>query len=189
MAAQRTRRADPRGGIVELLSSSAEETQWWGEALGRLLGAGDVIALRGELGSGKTTLIQGIARGLTRSSEAVKSPTFVLMREYRGAIPVIHVDGYRLSGAPEAARLDEDLLFSPHKVTVIEWAERFEGLLPEDHLEVQLAHVSTNRRRICCTATGPRSTETLTQFSTVRREAEAPQAPPPAGSPDGAPRD
>ena len=132
----------------ELTSSSPEETQALGERVGRLLRPGDVVALSGELGSGKTTLIQGMAKGLGLEPDVVKSPTFVLMREYAGPIPLIHVDGYRLEGAPAAAWLDLDLLLSPRKVTVIEWAERFEGLLPPQALDVQLEHVSTNRRRI-----------------------------------------
>jgi len=147
-----------------MVTSSAEETQALGERLGRALRAGDVVALQGELGSGKTTLIQGLARGLGRGPDTVKSPTFVLMREYPGEIPLIHIDGYRLSGAPQVSWLDTDLMFSPHKITVIEWAERFEGLLPEQHVAIHLAHVSANRRRLRVTATGTRATAILRQL-------------------------
>ena len=145
---------------VELVSGSVEEMQAFGERLGRALRAGDVVALRGMLGRGKTTLIQGIARGAGHGSQTLKSPTFVLMREYRGGMPLIHIDGYRLEGASAAAWLDLDQLFSRTKITLIEWAERFEGLFPEDHLEVELAHVSANRRRIAVKGTGPRSAAT-----------------------------
>ena len=157
---------DVRSTKYETVSGSVEETQAFGEQLGRALRPGDVVALHGELGSGKTTLIQGLARGLGLNPDAVKSPTFVLMREYRsGPVPLIHIDGYRLEGAPSIAWLDLDLLFSPQKVTVIEWAERFEGLLPEDRVELLLAHVSANRRRLSANGTGARSHEVIAQLS------------------------
>ncbi len=142
---------------VEINSVTIEEKQTFWERLGRALRTGDVVALRGELGSGKTTLIQGIARGLGLNPDMVKSPTFVLMREYPGHVPLIHVDGYRLEGAPSAMWLDPDLLFSSTKITVIEWAERFEGVLPESCLEIQLTHVSTNRRRLRVSGGGARA--------------------------------
>ena len=145
----------------ELVAGSLEQTQSLGEQLGQLLQAGDVVALHGELGSGKTTFIQGIARGMGLPADLVKSPTFVLEREYPGQVPLIHIDGYRLEGAEQAAWLDVELLFSRHKITVIEWAERFTGLLPDDHFEVRLEHVSTNRRRLAFRGTGARSREAL----------------------------
>lgn len=150
---------------VELLSGSVEETQAFGERIGRLLRSGDVVALQGELGSGKTTLIQGMARGLGRDPSTVKSPTFVLVREYPGEVPIVHVDGYRLEGPPAVARLDVELIFSPQKITLIEWAERFAGLLPEHHLRVQLSHVSTNRRRLQLVPSGTRAAELVRAFA------------------------
>ena len=159
MSASKKRSAQIPETAVEFISGSVEETQAFGERVGRALRAGDVIALHGELGSGKTTLIQGLARGAGRNPDIVKSPTFVLLREYPGKTPLVHIDGYRLEGAPAAAWLDVDLLLSPHKITLIEWAERFEGLLPEERLELRLAHVSANRRRIVVTGVGTRGRE------------------------------
>jgi len=164
---------------LELVSGSVEETQALGERLGRTLRGGDVVALYGELGSGKTTLIQGMARGMGRDPDTIKSPTFVLMREYPsrssnasagagGSIPLIHIDGYRLEGAPLAAWLDVDLIFAPHKVTLIEWADRFEGLMPEERLEVWLEHVSTNRRRLQVVAIGARARDIIPQLQMER---------------------
>ena len=150
-----------------MVSNSVEKTRAFGERLGRLLRSGDVVALSGELGSGKTTFIQGLAQGMGRDPASVKSPTFVLMREYPGQVPLIHVDGYRLDGAPAVSWLDLELLFSPHKITVIEWAERFTGLLPDDRLDVRLEHVSANRRRLALTSSGPRATEVLTQLQAL----------------------
>ena len=165
--ARRTTHNAQRTGL-EFLSASVEETHAFGERLGRVLRAGDVVALHGELGSGKTTLIQGIARGLGRDPATIKSPTFVLMREYApgpsgagagagGDIPLVHIDGYRLEGAPAAAALDLELLFAPRKITLIEWAERFADVLPDERLDVHLSHVSTNRRRLSLLPRGARA--------------------------------
>jgi tRNA threonylcarbamoyladenosine biosynthesis protein TsaE len=151
-------------GVLDVVTNSVEETQSLGERLGKLLHPGDVVALQGELGAGKTTLIQGIAKGLGRDPASIKSPTFVLMRQYPGDVPLVHIDGYRLEGAPQAAWLDLELIFSPGSITLIEWAERFAGLLPEDRLEVRLEHVSTNRRRISLVPFGPRMTERVAEL-------------------------
>ena len=159
--------------MFEFTSSSVDETRAFGERLGRLLRPGDVVALDGELGSGKTTLIQGIAQGLGRDPGTVRSPTFVLVREYPGEVPLVHVDGYRLEGAPAAAALDVELLFAPHKITLIEWAERFTGLLPDERCEVRLSHVSANRRRLALAPAGERVAAIIQQL-----QAEAPSSPP-----------
>ena len=149
---------------LAFISGSVEETHAFGERLGRLLRPGDVVALSGELGSGKTTLIQGVARGLGRDPGSIKSPTFVLMREYPGEVPLVHVDGYRLEGASAVSWLDLDLIFSPRKITVIEWAQRFDGLLPEPHVAVQVSHVSANRRRVLLAPSSARAIELITQL-------------------------
>ena len=155
---------DAQRTVIEVVSGSVEETQALGERIGRLLRAGDVVALHGELGSGKTTLIQGIARGLGRDPDTVKSPTFVLMREYPGEVPLVHIDGYRLEGAPAVSWLDVDLIFSPHKITLIEWAERFADLLPEYHIELRLTHKTTNRRAITAIGHGSRSAQLIVEL-------------------------
>ena len=145
--AQRKRTAIEEAAF-EVASGSIEDTRAFGEQVGRLLKAGDVIALFGELGSGKTTFIQGLARGLGRDPETIKSPTFVLMRAYSGEPALIHIDGYRIEGPPSVTWLDLDLVFSPGAITVIEWAERFSGLLPDSSIEIRLSHVSANRRKL-----------------------------------------
>ncbi|HEX9780229.1 MAG TPA: tRNA (adenosine(37)-N6)-threonylcarbamoyltransferase complex ATPase subunit type 1 TsaE [bacterium] len=145
------------GTAVTETTASPEDTETFGARLGRLLRPGDVVALEGELGSGKTTLVRGIARGLGLNPDAVRSPTFVLLREYPGEVPVVHVDGYRLEHAPDAAWLDLDLVFAPEKITLIEWAQRFEGLLPGEHVNIKLEHVSANRRRLSVELSGARA--------------------------------
>lgn len=186
MATSRKRTTAPHRDAVELVSASVEQTQALGEQIGRQLAAGDVVALHGELGSGKTTLIQGIARGLGRDAAAVKSPTFVLMRDYPGDPRVVHIDGYRLEGASSAAWLDVDLMFSPSSITLIEWAERFGDVLPPEHLAVHMTHASVNRRRVRVGGTGPRAAAVIAQLRLAM-----PAAPPPTDTesmPD-APRD
>lgn len=148
----------------ELVTKSVEETQQLGERLGRGLAPGDVIGLIGELGSGKTTFIQGLAKGLGIDPDAVRSPTFVLLREYPGPVPLIHIDGYRLDGAPSAVWLDVEWLFDPKKVTVIEWADRIADSLPEEYLELRFSHKTTNQRGISAFAHGSRATHIVDQL-------------------------
>ena len=150
----------------EIVSRSAEATEQFGERLGQRLTAGDVVALVGELGSGKTTLIRGLARGLGIDPALVKSPTFILLREYPGPIPLIHIDGYRLDGTSGAVVWeDPDWLFSPTKVTVIEWAERFVAWLPEEYVEAQLEHKTTNQRALRFLSHGPRSAQLVSALT------------------------
>ena len=150
-----------RSPAFEFVSRSVEDTQRLGEQLGACLAAGDVVGLIGELGSGKTTLIQGLAKGLGVDPGLVRSPTFILMREYAGPVPLIHVDGYRLDDAASMSWLDMDWVFSPKKVTVMEWADRCTGALPEDHLELRFEHRTTNQRYISATSHGPRSQQLI----------------------------
>ena len=153
--------ATPASGTFEWTSRSEEDTRAFGERVGAALSAGDVVGLIGELGTGKTTLIQGLAKGLGIEAHHVKSPTFVLAREYQGRVPVTHLDGYRLEGESSVVWLDLEWMFSPRKITVIEWADRFEGCLPDDWLEVRLSHKTTHHRQLAVRAHGPRSSARL----------------------------
>jgi tRNA threonylcarbamoyladenosine biosynthesis protein TsaE len=127
-----------------LRTTSPEQTRAIGEALGRLLRAGDVVLLRGDLGAGKTTFTQGLARG-AGTDELVNSPTFILVNEYRGRLPIYHADLYRLDDPDEVAALDLPGI-SLDGALVVEWPERGDGLLPEDHLLVRIEHVSPEER-------------------------------------------
>ncbi len=122
-------------------SSAPEETRALGETLGHILrrrgGAGAVVALVGPLGTGKTCFVQGLAHGLGVSGY-VRSPTFILIHEYRGAVTLYHVDLYRLAPADlEGLGLEE--IIEGEGVTAIEWADHAEGVLPSDHLRVEFA--------------------------------------------------
>jgi tRNA threonylcarbamoyladenosine biosynthesis protein TsaE len=126
-----------------------------GEALGRTLGAGDVVALYGELGTGKTCFVQGLVRGLDIAGQAT-SPTFVLVNEYRGRLPVHHVDAYRTSGLADLVDLGLLDLMGGDGVTLVEWADKAEPLLPARTVRVQIDGVGDEPRRITITRPDPR---------------------------------
>jgi len=118
-------------------------------ALGRRIGAGlkpgDVVAFYGELGAGKTTMIKGVCAGLG-VKESVKSPSFVIISEYEGALPVYHVDLYRIEGEAALAGLGLESYLNGDGVCLVEWAERAEGLLPEGTVRVRLTVEGSGRR-------------------------------------------
>ena len=116
--------------MATFTSNSAEETEAIGRQFATGLGAGDIVALQGELGAGKTHVIKGIVAGLG-SAAAVTSPTFTLVHEYSGGrLPVYHFDFFRLEDARSAARLGLDDYFFGEGVSLVEWADRFPELLP-----------------------------------------------------------
>ena len=132
---------------TSLRSTTPEETAAAGEALGRTLGRGDVVALYGELGSGKTCLIQGLVRGLGVTTPAT-SPTFVLVNEYRGRVPVHHADAYRTESLTELWDLGLLELFDGDGVTLVEWADKLRPLLPARTIEVTVHGVGDEPREI-----------------------------------------
>ena len=139
---------------MKLRSSAVEETRDIGERLASLMLPGDVIVLSGDLGSGKTALAQGIGRGLGVEGPVV-SPTFVIVREHAGPLPMAHVDVYRLDHVQELHDLGFEEVLDAGRVTVIEWGERVAPLLPESRLEVSLRTGPTPaEREIECAARG-----------------------------------
>jgi len=128
-------------------TKSEEETRRIGRAIGKSLLPGDIICLVGELGSGKTTITQGIAQGLgVRGS--VSSATFKLINEYEGQIPVYHFDLFRLDKLSEVEELGYREYFYNQGVTIIEWAEKMRPLWPEKRVEIELKIISENNREI-----------------------------------------
>jgi tRNA threonylcarbamoyladenosine biosynthesis protein TsaE len=132
---------------ARLATTSPEETDAAGQRLGATLGPGDVVALSGELGAGKTVFVQGLVRALGVTTGAT-SPTFVLVNEYRGRLPVHHVDAYRTASLAELLDLGLDEMMDGDGVTVIEWAERLESLLPARAVRVWIAGVGDEPREI-----------------------------------------
>jgi tRNA threonylcarbamoyladenosine biosynthesis protein TsaE len=143
----------------EITSTSVEQTHELGARLGNLVHAGDVIALQGDLGAGKTNFVQGLARGLG-ITEDVNSPTFILANEYyTGRLPLYHADAYRVENAEEAEGFGLDDYLNGDGVTVIEWAERVRAALPHDVLWIEFEYLNENERLLRFIATGERSSE------------------------------
>lgn len=113
------------------------ETKNIGKALGTLLGKGDVLLITGDLGAGKTTFIQGLAEGLGVKAQ-VTSPTFTIIHEYPGIIPLYHIDAYRLEKEAEILELGLEDYFYGNGITAIEWPEKLHSWLPEDAIEINI---------------------------------------------------
>ncbi len=141
---------------LEFLSRSAEQTRRVGMRLGTLVQTGDVICLLGELGSGKTTLVQGLAGGWG-SLDTVTSPTFVLVNVYRrpNGQNMFHLDAYRLSGPLEAEDLDI-LTMLDHGPLIVEWADRIQAALPGENMWINLNWIGEEQRDMLITAHGLR---------------------------------
>jgi tRNA threonylcarbamoyladenosine biosynthesis protein TsaE len=145
---------------LRLLASDPTATRALGERLGIAAAAGDVIALTGPLGSGKTELARGIARGLDVGGP-VSSPTFILIAEHEGRLPFFHLDCYRLAGPEDAFAAG---LFDERRaegVTVVEWAERLGTALPAGRLEIRLDGSGDDPRTLVCRATDARHARLL----------------------------
>lgn len=144
-------------------SRSAAETDRLGQVLGLCLRGGHVIALFGDLGTGKTVLVRGIAAGLGAPPRNVSSPTFVLVHEYRGRLPLVHADLYRIASETELPHLGLSDYLDGRHVVAIEWAEKAGRELPDDRLEIMLRHHSQTTREIILTPTGADSREFLSR--------------------------
>jgi tRNA threonylcarbamoyladenosine biosynthesis protein TsaE len=130
-----------------ITTHSPDETVAWGRAFAARLRAGDVVALTGDLGAGKTCLVKGIAAGLGVSTP-VTSPTFTLIHEYKGKIPVNHIDLYRLESPREVLAIGILDYFGGNGVCVVEWAEKISDLLPRNAWRLTLEVVDEQTRRI-----------------------------------------
>ncbi|MFH2039251.1 MAG: tRNA (adenosine(37)-N6)-threonylcarbamoyltransferase complex ATPase subunit type 1 TsaE [Chloroflexota bacterium] len=149
---------------LEIFSRSPEQTRRIGMRLGIFLQPGDVICLQGELGAGKTTLVQGVAQGWG-SLDAVSSPTFILVNIYRrpDSSSLFHLDAYRIGTISEAEELDLDEMLVKGPL-VIEWPERIMPILPEDHLWVQLNYQEDEQRSMLFSPQGERFLQLMDEF-------------------------
>jgi tRNA threonylcarbamoyladenosine biosynthesis protein TsaE len=159
--------------LWKVTSSSPLHTDRLGQAIGSALRGGETLALIGPLGAGKTALVRGIAAGLGAPTTGVSSPTFVFIHEYQGRLPLAHVDLYRLNSTREMESVGLTDYLSGSTVVVIEWADKYMSILPEDHLEIRLRHRTVGSRSISLTAKGPASVtllaETKQQYLEKRR--------------------
>ena len=149
---------------LEIISRSTEQTRRVGMRLGSMLKPGDVVCLIGDLGSGKTTLVQGLAAGWG-TLDPVSSPTFVIVNLYRrlDRSQLFHLDAYRLSGPAEAADLDLDAMLSEGAL-VIEWADIIMEALPQERITVNLRYVDEFQRDLVFSARGQHYQNLLANF-------------------------
>ena len=148
---------------LDLISHSPEQTQKIGARIGELALPGDIFLLVGRLGTGKTCLTQGIARGLNIKEYAL-SPSFVIMRELYGRLPLYHIDLFRLDHVEEIEELGLDDYLYGKGVCVVEWAEKGLSVLPTEHLLIQIDYLSDTERSFRLEPRGKRYQELLTQL-------------------------
>lgn len=133
--------------MTELLSSSFEETLELGFKIGKVLKPGDIVALNGDLGAGKTSISKGIARALG-IKDVITSPTYTIVSEYEGNIPLYHMDMYRIDGIEEFELLGVDELLFGQGVSLIEWSERIAEYLPDDCKTLNISILENGQRKI-----------------------------------------
>lgn len=141
--------------MFQITTYSSRETYEFGNRLAQWLRPGDVIALIGTLGAGKTLLVQGIVAGLGAADQAI-SPTFTIMNVYDGQVPVYHFDLYRLDEADQLFDIGFDEYVSSQGISLIEWADKFPGQMPEEYLRIELRTEGADSRVIHVTAVGSR---------------------------------
>ncbi len=131
--------------LLEIISDSEKETIRIAEFLATFLNKGDILTLEGDLGAGKTTFTKGLAKGLV-IKRAVTSPTFTIIKEYNGRLPLYHMDAYRLEFSDEDIGFEE--YFYGDGISVIEWASFIEDYLPEERLQIKIEHIDLERRKL-----------------------------------------
>jgi tRNA threonylcarbamoyladenosine biosynthesis protein TsaE len=156
---------------VEIVTRGPEETIRLGKSLGELLRPGDVVALIGDLGAGKTTLAKGIAAGAGVEDESeVTSPTFVLVNEYQGRFPVYHADLYRLQEAPEVEDLGWEEFIFGEGISLLEWAEKIPEILPEERIEIRIFWIGPEERKFLIAGKGAQAENTLIVMRKWKKE-------------------
>ena len=134
-------------GQERAVTRSTDETLELARAVGELLRPGDVVSLVGELGAGKTVFARGVARALG-VTDLVVSPTFTIVREYEGRVPLVHVDVYRIDAVQELHDLGFEEVVRDDAVTLVEWGDKIEGMLPGDRLDIRLAPGGADDERV-----------------------------------------
>jgi tRNA threonylcarbamoyladenosine biosynthesis protein TsaE len=157
---------------MNLISESPEETQRFGEDLGRLAQPGDLFLLVGSLGTGKTCLTQGIAWGLGIEGYAT-SPSFVVINQYRGRLPLYHIDLYRLDRIEEVIELGLDDYLYGEGVSVVEWAEKALAVLPKEHLLIEMSFISDTSRNLDLKPSGHRYVAMASKLNITQRKKKA----------------
>lgn len=142
---------------LTVMSRSLADTVQLGKSIGESAEGGEIFALYGDLGTGKTAFVRGLARGVGAGPGSVTSPTFVLIHEYHGRLRLAHVDLYRLESPATLPHIGLEEYFDGRTVVAVEWAERAHNELPLDRLDIRFIHESRTERKIIFTAVGPRA--------------------------------
>ena len=145
----------------QFCTASEADTELLAARLAEAVEPGTVVALIGNLGAGKTRLVRAVVEALGVDRRAIASPTFVLVHEYEGRIPIYHFDAYRLRDAADFAALGADEYLSSSGVSLIEWADRVAELLPADHLRIEIAVTGESAREFRFRGMGPQSERVL----------------------------
>jgi len=144
-------------GLCTVVSKSARQTMSWGKNLGKLIQGGEIIGLVGELGTGKTCFVRGFAEGVEVGKDAwVRSPTFTLINEYNGRLPVYHIDLYRVGERAQQDGLNLREYLYGDGVSLIEWFEYLPADEVDEFLQINLAHLGGSRRQLTFVAHGAR---------------------------------
>ncbi len=149
---------------MEIISKSAKATLRVGKVIARNLQRGDIVCLFGELGSGKTVLTKGIARGLGIKRNRIVSPSFVLMRQHKGKLALYHFDLYRLKRLDDICAIGYEEFLYGDGIAVIEWADRLGDLTPKEFLRIELSVLGPAKRQIKFSAIGARHKELLKEI-------------------------
>lgn len=150
--------------VISCQVTSEAETREVGHQIARHLAAGDIVAMIGGLGAGKTRLVKAIAEASGVAEDDVNSPTFTLIQEYAGRVPLRHCDTYRLRDPEEFADLGLDELFARDGIALVEWSDRVEEYLPRDRLEIRFTIDSPTGRTITLSGRGNRSRAILSEI-------------------------
>ncbi|MBI1998130.1 MAG: tRNA (adenosine(37)-N6)-threonylcarbamoyltransferase complex ATPase subunit type 1 TsaE [Deltaproteobacteria bacterium] len=152
-----------------VVTRSEPETRRWGIKLGHLLSGGEIIGLIGELGVGKTCFVRGVAQGLKVNKNAwIRSPSFTLINEYEGRLPIYHIDLYRISSREETEGLNLREYLYGDGVSLVEWFEHLPAEEADEYLELRMAHGGGDRRKLNFIAHGERYERLLAEFKVPR---------------------
>ncbi len=156
------------GEVLDVKTAGPQETVRLGEVFGRILAGGTLVALTGELGAGKTVFTKGLARGLGVEDEReVTSPSFVLVNEYQGRVPVYHLDLYRLGEAADVEDLGWTDFVGGPGVMVVEWAEKAGAILPEDRIDLHIRFTGLKERAFLFCGRGPAGAEAVRRLREI----------------------
>lgn len=131
-----------------MVSSSIEETIQFGKKFAEELSVGDIVCLNGDLGAGKTHFVKGVASFFEVKKEKVNSPTFTLINEYQGTIPIYHFDCYRLKNEQEALEIGTEEYFYGDGISIVEWPQKIRNLIPPEAVWITIKHVNDTQREI-----------------------------------------